>query len=161
MTMPQGLPSEPVSYTVPIGGAQPKKRRERPKPKPWDQRKGEPAEAFARFLEYRNLGPGRSVDAAYRLLHPSASGERAPGSWWQDSAQHDWKSRATAWDVHHLQESGHRVIATFVAALQEVAAKLLAAVFEHKPDSWAEAIETMRAIGAHIPPSTYESLHRD
>lgn len=36
------------------------------KRKAWEQLPDEPDSAYARFLMYRNLGPARSIDAAFK-----------------------------------------------------------------------------------------------
>jgi hypothetical protein len=46
-------------------------------PHPWDQQSGEPDNVYARFLFYRSLGPSRSMDMVYRLLHPAKKGEKS------------------------------------------------------------------------------------
>jgi hypothetical protein len=56
---------------------------EQPKRQPWDQQPDEPGRCYARFLLFRNMGPSRSVEAAYRLVARAKEGEkrRAPGAW--------------------------------------------------------------------------------
>jgi hypothetical protein len=86
----------------------------------WDRQKGESPAAYARFLCYRNLGPARSLEDAYRRYLSSskgqgdATGETAgeggdsaeagkgrkrpvvPGSWKRECSRYGWPARAAA-----------------------------------------------------------------
>src|SRR5262249_28786381 len=51
--------------------------------KPWDQQPDEPDAAYSRFLMYRNLGPARTLDAAFaNFLRAGGKNERdgTPGA---------------------------------------------------------------------------------
>ncbi len=63
----------------------------------WDRMVGEPARWFDRFEVYRLLGPGRSLDSAYRAYSGKATG-RAGESWWRNFRAWEWQRRAEAWD---------------------------------------------------------------
>ncbi len=83
----------------------------------WLQKPGETSEAFAAFSAYLDLGPRRSIDAAYRK-HLSKTRElpvgeitlRACGRWNTWSVIHRWRERAFAFDkrsqriVHQSRE---------------------------------------------------------
>lgn len=59
---------------------------------PWDQRPGEPPEAFGAFLHYRDAGAGRSTAAVAVHLNMSLNViDRWAGRW-------RWRDRAEAWD---------------------------------------------------------------
>jgi hypothetical protein len=69
---------------------------------PWDRQKGESEAAYRAFLAYRDLGPGRSREAAYARWAGHGKGtERAPaGKFTKWCAENDWVERARAWDDH-------------------------------------------------------------
>jgi hypothetical protein len=76
-------------------------------PEPWLQRKGETAEAYAAFSIYRDLGPRRSIDRAYRqhlgnkrATDVSELTMRAAGRWTSWSVVYSWQPRALAYDRH-------------------------------------------------------------
>lgn len=64
----------------------------------WERQDDETSIAYAAFLRFRDLGPGRSVLAAYN--QNSHRARRAPGQWNKWASQHRWKQRAAAWDNH-------------------------------------------------------------
>ncbi len=93
------------------------------RPKDWERQPGESEKAYAAFVVYRDLGPGRTFEEAARLVYPSrdrvtagqAEGERgatvgqrsgntkrAPSgrvrAW---ASSWDWQWRAAAWDLHN------------------------------------------------------------
>ncbi len=145
---------------------------------PWDREPAEPAEAYARFLLYRNLGPMRSIDKAYALVastDPSraqrarAKGgkkrraratpqKRAPGQWWEDSAKYHWPERAQAWDIAVLTEAGQAVVVKFVATLNAVFERILVTLENPraKPGArtWESIIESLTIVGAFVPQET-------
>ncbi len=72
----------------------------------WDKQPEESPKAYRAFLIYRNLGPKRSIDAAYRLSlkEHQESIKRAPRRWGEWSTQYQWVVRAQAWDQWRQQE---------------------------------------------------------
>ena len=64
---------------------------------PWERQPREGDEAYAAFLAYRDLGPGRTHEAARGRLGKKA-GDLGPIERW--SALRDWPQRAGAWDAH-------------------------------------------------------------
>lgn len=84
----------------------------------WERRRDESDKAFAAFSIYRDLGAGRSIDAAYRehvvreqgqnrgetgagaTRAPAKAGGRAPSHWQTWSARFAWPERAAAYDAH-------------------------------------------------------------
>ena len=63
----------------------------------WDRMEDEPARWYDRFEVYRMLGPGRSIEAAYRMATGS---DRRPGSLWhQRSKEFNWRARSESWDA--------------------------------------------------------------
>lgn len=69
----------------------------------WLRRGGESAEAFRAFCIYRDLGAGRSIDAAYAKQkgQQQKRNKRATGTWTAWSGAHDWPARAQAFDDHN------------------------------------------------------------
>lgn len=61
---------------------------------PWDIMPGETAKAYAAFAIYRDMGPGRGLEALARLLHTSKTNQAA----W--SAKNRWQERVRAYDEH-------------------------------------------------------------
>lgn len=74
-------------------------------PLPWSRLDKEPAQWFARFDVFRELGPGRTMEECYR--RSVAEGKSKPSktkrphvSWYEASERWNWKARAEAWDAH-------------------------------------------------------------
>jgi hypothetical protein len=67
----------------------------------WERRPDEPARWYERFLLYRNLGPGRTLAAAYALAvrQEGLATPRLPARWSQIAATWQWETRSAAWDV--------------------------------------------------------------
>lgn len=90
----------------------------------WDRQPNESEAAYARFLAYRNLGPARSLDAAYRVTKGDES-LQAPGSWAQESARFEWVRRASEWDIHNLLTQSERAATLYASAVERYAEKVL------------------------------------
>lgn len=134
--------------------------------KPWEQLPEEPDAAYTHFLIYRNLGPARSLDAAYRVFKGATKrGKRlqAPSGWGRESAQYDWVSRAAAWDVDVLVEHGRDTVVAFVESLRAIAFKSLRVLEDEriKPKSWAAALEAVSLLGGFIPSETVQQIQSD
>ncbi len=67
--------------------------------KEWERQEGESGRAFRAFTQYRDLGPGRSLNAAYTASREAKEELRAPGTWYEWSARFRWVERAAAWDA--------------------------------------------------------------
>src|SRR5262249_19161052 len=130
---------------------------------PWDRRRGESNSAYAHFLLYRNLGPARSIDRAYAAYQATSEvndiatdedaarrgkTRRAPGNWWKEAAAYEWESRAAAWDVAVLADTGRRAVAAFCALVEQTSLRCLAAVLngEIAPEDWTKLIKTIRTL---------------
>ncbi len=71
----------------------------------WTRRPGETATAYAAFCTYRDLGPARSLDGAYRQhTGPQKGPKRASGNWKRWHRDHAWKNRAEAYDAYLDEE---------------------------------------------------------
>ncbi len=67
----------------------------------WARQHGEPALWHARFVIYRDLGPDRTIEAAYRTA-AEREGLRSvrPGSGWYGAARDwIWAGRKAEWDT--------------------------------------------------------------
>lgn len=134
----------------------------------WERRRSESQTAYARFLFYRNLGPGRTLQAAWQAYHASVPDRTesdagiVSGQWKQDSADYDWPARAAAWDVHNLTEASAAVVCDYVAVLQGAARKALEKLSQADfviPD-WESFLETIRALGEYIPREAVREVQR-
>ncbi len=89
----------------------------------YERQAGESGASYAAFCLYRDLGPQRSVDAAYTLYlskgrQPGGNREgksalkNAPGRWWQWASEMDWKIRCEAFDEEREREDRETAIET-------------------------------------------------
>jgi len=133
----------------------------------WEQRDGEPDAAYAHFLVYRDLGPARSLDAAYaawRRLGPAGpAAERretpalSPANWHRESKQWSWGDRADAWDLSKVLASSKRGLARFTrlvenalgGALQDLAD---AGALDDPQAARDHALKVIHACGQHFTP---------
>ena len=129
---------------------------------PWDQLPGEPPEAYARFLIYRNLGPARSLDAAYAASNVTKRkrSDAASGQWREDSAAYGWGERAARWDIHNLTAVGAGAVAKFVQIIDLIAMRSLEALQDGsiKPKDWAGLVNALDKLGAYIPAETVSQI---
>ena len=67
---------------------------------PWARQHGEPGLWYGRFVVYRDLGPERTIEAAYRVVREREGLRSArPGAAWYGAAKDwAWAERAAAWD---------------------------------------------------------------
>ena len=70
----------------------------------WDRQKDESHHAYHAFSVYRDLGPGRSHDNAWRKLTRRKRGG-APGAWARWSTKHTWVERVAAYDAQEDQKA--------------------------------------------------------
>lgn len=126
----------------------------------WDQHEHEPDAAYARFLAYRNLGPSRSLDKAYRASQ-GAEKRQAPGQWHKDSVAYQWVARATAWDIDNLKTHGERIVLNYVASLDSIADKLQAYLSNETTtiDNWRDAEAALAILGKIITGNAAAELY--
>lgn len=135
--------------------------------KAWEQQEGEPDAAYARFLVYRNLGPARSLDDAYRASRGIAPKRtktpQVSGQWKDDSARWKWVERATAFDVEMFAALGVQVVARFYKSLDIISRKSLVNLMDEsvKPKGWSESVDATVRIGQFIPAEVPERIRRD
>jgi hypothetical protein len=141
--------------------------------KPWDKLPEEPDEAYARFLVFRNLGVGRTIDAAYATIRTSAANRaksrkgkksaksttRASGQWFKDAATFHWAERAAAWDVEMLRVVVPETITAIFQAIDEFAKVTIETLRSGKvkPRTWVQAIGAITILAGFISPETARS----
>lgn len=125
----------------------------------WNQLDGEDAADYAKFLVYRNLGPGRSLDRAYRAYRrrrvtKSGAPLQAPGSWAKLSVRYEWVNRASRWDVYHLEQAVPEVVSTIFALIGEFARKTLESVQSGavSPRNWDDVLRAIDGLTALVSP---------
>lgn len=69
-------------------------------PKPWDRLPDEPGVWYERFELYRSLGPGRTLEQAWRLdkERTGLNAKRPHFRWYEVKKEWRWDERAQAWD---------------------------------------------------------------
>jgi hypothetical protein len=128
----------------------------------WEQQEseGEPAQSYSRFLLYRSLGPGRNLDAAYRLQLQQAGeapeGARrrqpvAPGNWCKDCIRWRWVERASAWDVHVSLLVGEHAIAAQLGLVDAMARRAQQKALRSEPRTWKGRYSGARLRGPPGP----------
>jgi len=132
-----------------------KKRR-----KPWLRRWDESDESYARFLQYRNLGPCRSLDAAYQAATNSDKPLQATGTWGDDSRKYKWVTRSRAWDIYTLDRSGEKVVLGYVTLVEGLLAKAIAAMMKHEPESWADAVAVAKMLQGYVSSDSIKEVGR-
>ena len=128
--------------------------------KPWDQLPDEPITAYRRFLIYRDLGPGRSLEKAYRATKGNlAQGKKPTGAWTSDSTDFDWVNRATAWDIEMMSEHGTEAVINWVQSLVELSQQTLEELQggRLKPRSFDQVLGALDVLGKFVTPETVEA----
>lgn len=75
----------------------------------WEQQPGETPAAWRAFCVYRDLGPGRSIDAAWKKhTGQQASLKRAARRWFTWSVAYGWEARTREYDAHIERETRQR-----------------------------------------------------
>lgn len=125
----------------------------------WEQIAGESKQHYSWFLAYRNLGPTRTLERAYRVIKGDET-VSLPGNWAGISSRNRWVERAAAWDVDVLSEAGAAVVTRFVTALGNLAAGVAEGLATHRPASYADSLEGLRLLGLLVPAETVEALQQ-
>lgn len=129
----------------------------------WDQQSGESSEAYARFLTYRNLGPGRSLALANRV-HGTATARKktqgANGTWTLESTRHRWKERADAWDVENLKSQGPELVKMWMSAVLSAVTKATQKLADPscKPKTFKEALAALDQLAGYLTPDVIQKL---
>lgn len=140
------------------------------KNKPTAQLPDETDEAYARFLIYLSMGPGRTVDEAYRLYQGrvkrvgkalnSAKRRQSSGQWDRESVTYQWRKRAAQWDIEMLTSDIQETVTLVVHAVNLLANRILSALQNTKlqPQSFAELLKGIEVLSYWIPQETLEHL---
>jgi hypothetical protein len=117
---------------------------------PWEQQPGEPPEAYARFLAYRNLGAGRSVAKARGKTRKKT--QSLSGQWTEDCAAYNWVSRARAWDIENLRQHGAQLAVIWANCVIAAAEKALEALRdpECKPKDFDSAVAAVEKLSKYV-----------
>lgn len=70
-----------------------------PDREPWERQPAESARMFSRFVVFRDLGDGRTLNAALEIINATSSKKIAKGSLHQNSCQFRWTERADCFDA--------------------------------------------------------------
>jgi hypothetical protein len=70
----------------------------RPDRQPWDRLESESSKAYAAFLAFRDIGPGRSLSEAYRVHSNRPDARKPSGTFTTWCKRFNWPERADAWD---------------------------------------------------------------
>jgi hypothetical protein len=123
--------------------------------------------AYARYLLFRSLGPGRTVEAAYKLHWRRMSEReetcprRAPPNWYTEATRHRWRDRADAWDMRVLIGVGEHAIAGHVALLDALARRAVRWVEESAGPSdpaWGRLLDTIDVFSRAVPPDMLAAI---
>jgi hypothetical protein len=138
---------------------------------PWDQLPTEPDEAYSRFLLYRNLGPGRSLHAAYLTylttfrnasddIQTGKKRQQVPGFWGADSGRWKWVDRANAWDHHVLHTHGERLSILWVGILTTAAEKCAQKLAQPncRPKDFMQCMAVVDKLSAFLSPDAVQSI---
>lgn len=135
--------------------------------KPWEQQEGEPDSAYARFCVYRDLGPSRTIEDAYKQhsgkAKKGAKRQYISGQWSRDSIAYDWVKRATRFDIEMFSTTGIQVVTRWYKSLDIISQKALKNLLENKvkPKGWSESVDATVRIGAFIPAETASRIRAE
>ncbi len=123
----------------------------------WEQQPDESRAQYLQFLTYRNLGPCRTLDLAYRQYLSdyelsSSVPERASSTFRETSSEFQWVNRSQAWDLWRMVTYGSRVAVLYTHAVELIAEKLARAAGTYDLDSkqWKTVLATLRDVAAQL-----------
>jgi hypothetical protein len=129
---------------------------------PWDQLPDEFDSAYARFLAYLHLGPGRSIVKAQRAAAgpkpPQETPVWASGGWKDDCARHAWVKRSNAYDLHLFRTLGVQAALAYAAAIKALAVRVLNLMAKADPDELKKLLKSYNVLSQLIPPETLPAL---
>lgn len=131
----------------------------------WDQLENESNAAYARFLAYRNLGPGRTLQRAYESHKATLPAKKRNKTktftqqWANDSTQFRWVERATAWDVENMLQQGERTATLYMQFMERYLQKLYAALDNVEPEKFDEVTKGFATLGQFFTPEVLAQLH--
>jgi hypothetical protein len=125
----------------------------------WEQRADEPDRAYACFLVYLQLGPGRSLERAYEAASNRVKSRRSSGQWVYYSTTYDWVARSQSFDIDALSQHGTEVVINWVQSL----VKLSELAFEKitsgtvEIHSLGQLLEVINVLGNFVTPETIQA----
>lgn len=125
--------------------------------RPWDQLPDEPDKAYACFLVYRDLGPGRSIDKAYQSVSKSSKGRN--GQWLYYSSVYHWPERASSWDVAMLSQYGADTVVNWVKSLAKLSELAFAKVSSGDVEirNLSQLLDVINVLGNFVTPETVQA----
>ncbi len=118
----------------------------------WTRSDDETAKAYTAFCLYRDLGSGRSLDAAFAQAKGCQKGvKRVSGFWQRWSRDHAWKNRAEAYDAHLELLSRREREAAYMKdmeAMRQRQKKLSLATFNAAISLLHKAMQRLQALDA-------------
>jgi hypothetical protein len=127
---------------------------------------GESASAYAHFCYFRDLGPSRSRDAAFRAFladqgREVAGTEQAPGRWTRECSRWGWVERAGTWDAHVARRQVGATVCRVVTLVNAYAARVLEAMEDAEgPAGWEQITAAIDALCRWLPPDSSDRLPR-
>lgn len=134
----------------------------------WDRLSVEDDLDYSYFLVFRNLGPRRTLRAAYRHFASSfgnaqktpLSGVNVPEKWKSLRRENRWVERASAWDVHCLKSVGCRVAVNQSQAILSLSREAVRTARKVRldPEQPAELLDVMRTIQGYLTPDAVAAV---
>ena len=120
----------------------------------WDQLENETTEAYARFLAYRNMGPTRTLEAAYKASAKRGKKRQVSGTWASESQVNNWRERAARWDVAQLNQIVPETAGLIFEGIKEYARIVLRELqsAQYKPRNWAELRDSLVVLAGFVSP---------
>jgi hypothetical protein len=132
----------------------------------WEQQDGESETAYRHFCYFRDLGPDRTRDDAYRSYlrdqgREVVGTEQAPGLWTRECSEWGWVVRASIFDGYLSRIRTHAVVYRMVRIVDTYAAKVLQALQTAEvPTDFEKIIEAVQVLAQLVPPDSNEKLPR-
>ncbi len=124
--------------------------------KPWDKLPEETWKEYAKFQEYLQLGPERTLGLVG--ARKGAKRRGACGYIAELSMRFNWGDRAAAWDIYQFQILGCKGINRFATAISDFAGQTVAALRTKKPRTWKEITDAIHTLSMVIPPEVLAAL---
>ena len=128
----------------------------------WDRLPVEDDLDYSYFLVFRNLGPRRTLRAAYRQFAATfgnaqkvpMSGVNVPDKWKNLRRDNRWVERASAWDVSNLKSVGSQLVVNQSRSLLILSRKALTAAGKVaiSTEDARELLEVLKAVQAYLTP---------
>ena len=134
----------------------------------WDRLAVEDDLDYSYFLVFRNLGPRRTLRAAYREFAASfgnaqktpLSGVNVPEKWKCLRRENRWVERAASWDVHCLKSVGCRVAVNQSQAILSLSSEAVRAARKVRldPEQPGEILDVLRTVQGYLTPEAVAAV---